>query len=367
MLPVQSFSGAIHVHNTMWTGKSNKAVVKAKQQIFGLLDLFEDCANTRHTNDNPLQLEDTILKESIRAAQAFIDEARLRQYAMRNHVNAIMSVPKLSSGLLRKMQSHAFPEVLMNQVMSFLPAVYRWDSLRLKYTDEFLAQGLKKKPVSCIKSVFNALYKEADSHVAFMKQHEEKKVGQFVEKYPTGIHDELKTILVDAKISWYYSNKAKKIDAVVSLYKKLEQTTSKWIVKKDIYETACSNMTKILHALVISVQPKKIEKKVKKPRKTRKITDSAPPMPVFVTVAIHEDESEPNVPAVPAVPITTDGLIEDSYTRIGIRINQGHTPDERVAEFVRKMGCEILATEVEAGLELIDKCRIIWEFAKRNS
>jgi hypothetical protein len=255
----------------------------------------------------------------------------------------------------------------MNQVMSFLPAVYRWDSLRLKYTDEFLAEGLKKKSVSRIKSVFNALYKEADSHVAFMKQHEEKTVGQFVKKHPSGyVHDKLKMLLVDAKISWYHSDKAKKIDAVVSLYKKLEETTEKWIVKKDIYDEACSKMTKILHALVIAVQPKK---STKKPRKTRKITDSAPPMPVFEP----EDESEPNVPvvptvpAVPSVPTTTDGLIEDSYTRIGIRINQEHTPAERVAEFVRKMGCEILATEVEAGLELIDKCRIIWEFAKSNS
>ena len=249
----------------------------------------------------------------------------------------------------------------MNQVMSFLPAVYRWDSLRLKYTDEFLAEGLKKKPVSRIKSVFNALYKEADSHVAFMKQHEEKTVGQFVKKYPTGyVHDDLKTILVDAKISWHYSDKAKKIDAVVSLYKKLEQTTSKWIVKKGVYETACSKMTKILHALVIAVQPKKTEKKVKNPRKTRKVIDSAPPMPVF------EPEDEPELP-VPVVPTTTDGLIEESYTRIGIRINREHTPEQRVAEFVRKMGCEVLTAEVEATAELIDKCRAILEFAKRNT
>jgi len=348
----------------MWSGKSNKAVVKAKQQIFGLLDLFEDCANTRHTNDNPLQFEDDILKESIRAAQAFIDEARLRQNAMRNHVKAIMAVPKLSCGLLLKMQSHAFPEVLMNQVMSFLPAVYRWDSLRLKYTDEFLTEGLKKKSVSRIKSVFNALYKEADSHVAFMKQHEEKTVGQFVKKHPNGfVDDELKMLLIDAKVSWYNTDKAKKIEAIVTLYKKLEQTTSKWIVKKGVYEAACSKMTKILHALVIAVQPKKIQKKVKNPRKTRKIVDLAPPLPVFVPVAIPE---QPEL-QVPAVPATTDELIEESYTRIGIRINVEHTPEQRVAEFVRKMGCEILATEVEAAAELIDKCRSILEFAKTNS
>ena len=358
MLPVQN-SGAIHIHDTMWNGKSNKAVVKAKQQIFGLLDLFEECANTRHTNGNPLQFEDFILKESIMAAQAFIDEARLRQKAMRDHVKIMMAVPKLSSGLLLKMQSHAFPEVLMNQVMSFLPAVYRWDSLRLKYTDEFLTEGLKKKSVSRIKSLFNALYKEADSHFDFMKQHEEKTVGQFVKKHPTGyICDALKAILIDTKMSWYNTDKAKKIEAIVTLYKKLEQMTSKWIVKKDIYETACSKMTKILHALVIAVQPKKTQKKAKNPRKTRKIVDLAPPLPVFVPEVDLQ---------VPTVPVTIDGLIEDSYTRIGICINGEHTPDERIAEFVRKMGCEVLAAEVEAAAELIDKCRSIWEFAKRNS
>jgi hypothetical protein len=364
MLPIHSFTGAVHVRNKMWSENTDKAVVKAKAQIFGLLDLFEECANTRHTNGNPLQFEDTILKESINAAQAFIDEARLRQNAMRNHVKAIMALPKLSSGLLLKMQSHAFPEVLMNQVMSFLPAVYRWDSLRLKYTDEFLTEGLKKKSVSRIKSVFNALYKEADSHFDFMKQNEEKTVGQFVKKHPTGyICDALKAILIDTKMSWYNTDKAKKIEAIVTLYKKLEQMTSKWIVKKGHYETACSNMIKILHALVIAVQPKKTKKKVKNPKKSRKITDSAPPMPVF------EPENEPalQVPAVAEVPATADGLIEESYTRIGILINMEHTQDQRVAEFVRKMGCEVLAAEVEAAAELIDKCRVILEFAKRNS
>jgi hypothetical protein len=231
-----------------------------------------------------------------------------------------------------------------------------------------LAEGLKKKSVSRIKSLFNALYKEADSHVAFMKQHEEKTVGQFVKKHPNGYgqHDELQMLLVDAKVSWYSSDKAKKIDAVVTLYKKLEKTTSKWIVKKSVFEVACSKMTKILHALVIAVQPKKTEKKVKKPRKTRKFFDFAPPLPVFVP-EVEPDLQVPTVAEVPVVPATTDGLIEDSYIRIGIRINGEHTPDERVAEFVRKMGCEVLAAEVEGGLDLIDKCRIIWEFAKRNS
>jgi hypothetical protein len=79
------------------------------------------------------------------------------------------------------------------------------------------------------------------------------------------------------------------------------------------------------------------------------------------------DPPVPAVPAVPAVPVTTDELIEESYTRIGIRINGEHTPEQCVAEFVRKMGCEILAAEVETAAELIDKCRAIWEFAKRNS
>ena len=47
----------------------------------------------------------------------------------------------------------------MNQVMSFLPPVYRWDSLRLKYTDEFLTEGLKKKSITRIKVIFNAIHK----------------------------------------------------------------------------------------------------------------------------------------------------------------------------------------------------------------
>jgi len=349
MLPVQSFIGAGHIRDTMWNAKSKKDVVKAQQQIFGLLDLFEDCANTRIEEGCPMGLEASILNESIRMAQEFLHEARSRKRALQNRVGETMALPTLSFRLLGKMQSHAFPEVLMNQVMSFLPPVYRWDSLRLKYTDEFLTEGLKKKSIPRIGVIFNSLYKQAESHVAFMKQHEDKVVGQFVKNNangnPFGI---LEVLLTSAKSDWYISNKAEKIDAIVSLYKKLEDNTAKWIVKKDIYDESCSKMTKILHALVIAIQPKKTEKKVRKPRKTRaKVTAPLP------------------VPAITSPPESIFDFIIEAYRMIGIELKDDNY--EPIINFVRKVECDVLAAEVETCTTEMEKAEAIWRFAKRNS
>ena len=279
MLPTQSFVGALHIRDTMWNKKLKKQVVKAQQQIFSLLDIFEDSANTRIEEGCPLQMEDTILNESVRIAQEFIDKARSRKKAIRERLITTLVLPGLSSRFLVKMQSHAFPEILMNQVMSFLPSVYRWDSLRLKYTDEFLREGLKKKSVSRIKVIFNSLYKQAESHVASIKQHEGEMIQQFVKKNAHGSIDILWFLLFNAKSDWQYSNKAEKVNTIVTLYKKLEEITAKWIVKKDIYDESCSKMTKILHALVIAIQPKKSIKKARKAKNVMPVIDLVSPIP----------------------------------------------------------------------------------------
>jgi hypothetical protein len=267
MLPAKSYIGACIIRDKVWNKKSKQAVIKSQQQIFDMLDLFEDAANTRVSEGRPLQIEDTILSDSIKMAQDFIDQARLRKRAIQIRIMATMAIPELSKGLLMKMQSYAFPEVLMNQVMSYLPPVYRWDSLRLKYTDEFLTEGLKKKTVSHMKAIFNFLYTEADYHFAFMKQNDTPDLEQAFKKHTNGYrYDRIKNLLIDAKAKWCSSNKEKKITTIISLYKSLEKMTAKWIVKKKIYDNACIKMINILNALVIAIQPKKSVKTVRKVR-----------------------------------------------------------------------------------------------------
>jgi hypothetical protein len=267
MLPAKSYIGASLIGNNVWNKKSKQEIVEAQQKIFDILDLFEDAANTRVSEGRPLQIEDTILSDSIKIAQAFIDQARLRKRSIQTRIMATMAIPKLSTGLLMKMQSYVFPEVLMNQVMSYLPPVYRWDSLRMKYTDEFLTEGLKKKTVSRMKAIFNFLYIEADYQFAFMKQNDTPELEQTFKKHTNGYqYDRLKIILIDTKAKWCSSNKEKKITTIISLYKSLEKMTAKWIVKKDIYDNACTKMINIIHALVIAIQPKKSVKIVRKVR-----------------------------------------------------------------------------------------------------
>jgi hypothetical protein len=256
----------------MWDGKSKQEVVKAQQQIqeqiFGLLDLLAECSNTRFIEGQPVNAEVHILEESMMMAKKFIDEATARKTAIHELAFETQSAPKLSMGLLLKMQSHAFPEVLMNQVMSFIPTVYRWDSLRMKYTNDFLTEGLKKKTVSRIKTIYKSLYKEAGSQVAFMKKHEGTKIQQFSKKNQNGRNiDTLREIFILASDKWNLSKtKEKKIEAIVWLYRKLERKAAKWIVKKEIYEESCSNMVRILHSLVIAVKPTPKKPRVRKVR-----------------------------------------------------------------------------------------------------
>jgi len=358
MLPAKSYIGARLIRDKVWNKISKKVIVNAQQQIFDMLDLFEDAANTRMSDGHPLEIEDTILSDSIKMAQDFIDQARSKKRAIQNRAIATMYIPELSRGLLMKMQSHAFPEVLMNQVMSYLSPVYRWDSLRMKYTDEFLTEGLKKKTVSRMKVIFNFLYTEAEYHFAFMKQNDIPELEQAFKKHTHGYHyDRLKHILNDAKSNWSSSNKEKKITTIISLYKSLEKMTAKWVIKKNIYDNACVKLTNILHALVIAIKPKKSVKKV------RVITTPIPLSVQVIAPAIEETFEHVEEPAV-TNPESTMELITSAYDMIGLVLKE--EASESISNFVQKVECEVLTAEIAGCVTMREKAEAIWRFAKRN-
>ena len=258
MLSNRPTIGAIHVRDSMMKLKTVPLLEKTYKEILDISDLFENSANLRIYDDVPMQLEDTIIRDAIKMAEGFIDKLRARHRKLQ--IKTHKRYRELSPTSLVKMHSSAFPEVLMNQVMSFLPTVYRWDSLRQKYTNAFLLQGLHKKNVARLKVIFHRLHEEASRHVDYMKQHAESTVGAL------SVHNSDNRLIKKTYHKWHIAcTKALKVDAIVSLYLALERAHSKTIVKKSLYEDFCARMIKILHMLVIAVKPSP-----KKPRAARK-------------------------------------------------------------------------------------------------
>jgi len=232
------------------------SLAKNQQQVFDTLDQFVDSTNLRNRDHRPVGLEEKILNEAIKMAQDFIEEA----YARKRKLHVRTTVPQaLSDKSIATIQSGTFPEVLSNQVMSYLPVVYRWDSLRLKYNDAFLREGLYTKTVLRIKIIFTRLFDLAAAHIGFMKSHEGSTSGKF--------SVETRDLIREIKRKWDQSYaKQTKIEAIIYLYNALELAHSKTIIKKALYDDFCAKMIKILHVFVIAVRPIPKKRRVLKPK-----------------------------------------------------------------------------------------------------
>jgi hypothetical protein len=234
----------------MWSRKSKPLLEKTHKKILETLDLFENCANLRIIDGSPMKVEIDILSDVLHMAEKFIDKIRIK----RAHIYWTAETrfyPSLTDTSVIKMQSITFPEEVAKEVMSYLPTVYRWDSLRQKYTDEFLANALNKKSVARIKAIFQGLHGTACDQVAYMKRHKGTSLGVFSVHNPDS-----RDLLYDALSKWNMArHKPAKIEAIIWLYTALECAHSKTIVKKTVYDEFCARMIRILHMLVIAVKP----------------------------------------------------------------------------------------------------------------
>ena len=154
---------------------------------------------------------------------------------------------------LAKIKSAAFPEIISNEVMSYLPAVYRWDSLREKYNYDFLLKGLLKKTVPRINIIFGEFMAVVSRHVDYIKEKSKSAVVPFAAHDPDWNH-----FTTTAVVKWCrVTLKMDMIEIILGLYRQLELAHIDSIIKKTDYNDFCERMIKILHVLVIAVKPTK--------------------------------------------------------------------------------------------------------------
>lgn len=253
-------SSAWFIRDSMWR-KSKPLMLESQKKIMELLNLFEDSENVHNLGEGvPIKLEQIILQDTIMMASEFIHKLRLREINLYDRTKALQISRRMSAKPVLRLQSHAFPEVLSNEVMSYLPAVYRWDSLRQKYDYEFLTKGLKQKTIPRINIIFKNFFQAVKLHIAYIKQHEGTTFGPFA------VHDPNRLDFLRESYNEWSSAviKMEKIEVIVSLYRTLELAHLEPIIKKSVYNDFCSKMITILHMLVIAVKPSPKKPRVRK-------------------------------------------------------------------------------------------------------
>jgi len=256
MLQDKSHTGGAMVIPEIWTRKAKPGIIKYQEKISAMMDLFEDYENVHGLAEGDVtNLEIAILNETIQIAEDFLYKMKVRHVRMRlRQVKVEQNVGReLTNRSLAKIKSTAFPEILSNEVMSYLPAVYRWDSLRQKYNYEFLMKGLFKKTVRRINIIFGEFMAVVSRHVDYITEKTKSAVVPFAVHDPDWNH-----FTTTAVVKWCrVTLKMDMIEIILGLYRQLELAHIDSVTKKTDYNDFCQRMIKILHVLVIAIKPTK--------------------------------------------------------------------------------------------------------------
>ena len=253
-------SCAWFIEEGLWEDGVQVTMKESYQSFFKMMDMFQNSANVhRFTEGAVLTRENRLLDRAMKLAQDFLETVAERkvQFQKRN---------KKSQRFIKRLKpvfiKDTFPEILSNQIMAYLPPITRMDNLRKKYSDSFLINGLKTKPVKRINFIYKNFLQAAKKHISYMKQTDIEITGSAL-SCESG-RDAI-PIFGDTEYVWSYSfSKKEKIDSVMNIYYILEQIHCESLITKTFYDDFTSRLMRLLHAFVIAVKPTP-----KKPRTRR--------------------------------------------------------------------------------------------------
>lgn len=244
-------SCAWFIEEGLWEDGVQVTMKESYQSFFKMIDMFQNSANVHRLTDGAvLMRENRLLDRAMKLAQDFLETAAERkiQYQKRNK-KSHRFIKRLKPVLIKE----TFPEVLSNQIMTYLPPISRMDNLRKKYSDSFLIDGLKTKTVKRINIIYKHFLQAAKKHISYMKQTDTEITGAAL-SCETGRNSI--PIFEDTEYVWSESvSKKEKIDSVMGIYITLEQIHCESLITKTFYDDFTSRLMRLLHAFVIAVKP----------------------------------------------------------------------------------------------------------------
>ena len=253
-----------YLKDEMW-GEQKKGFKKIQESIFGTIDCFQHSVNVipyKYSEGTVIQAESKIIDDLIGDTKSFLkslEERKQNITVRRSNERRQRKIP-----LIVCMSFDRCPEVISNEVMSYLPSIQRFKNLRSKYNDKYLTDGLSKKNVKQLRFIFLkyvGVIKEFSIHFLNLPEI----YGPMYGRYDYIDRDYSADFIYDEAMDHFChcydrdsdtDTKAEKIKRILKLFIWfVEKPLYKNIIKRTDYQDLCNRAIKILHILVIAIYP----------------------------------------------------------------------------------------------------------------
>jgi hypothetical protein len=229
-----------YLKEEIWHENSNN-YLNSHEEICKMLELFQDSVNI---HNHP---EGTVLKFEKRITDTIIEDTEKFLQALHLHKESIKKRTKLSKIRIAHppvlcLSYSQCPEVISNEIMSYLSPITRLENLRTKYTDDFLIQGLSKKTIPQLIFIWKNFYRTIY-------------IFELACKKSPDMRGEICRTIEDLQLwqgcAWNVRSKKKcKVLYILGLFHVAESQIYDHIIKRSVYDDLCNRVISILHILV---------------------------------------------------------------------------------------------------------------------
>jgi hypothetical protein len=224
---------------------------------FKMLDHFQDSANMHRLEEGiPLEIEKDILDDAVEIAERFLCEARRRKSEFKQRTSEYYYCKNIPPVVFLTQKS--CPEVISNEVMSYLYSNVRLEGLRTKYTNDYLREKLSKKTNDQLEFIFVRLSRAVREHV-YNTTPREIDDGDVM---AYSVQSIIKGYIAPVMDNWRRADKKHQKPAIiVSIYQVAERLLYHKIINWSVYEIHCQQVIKLLHMLVIASNKTRLTRK----------------------------------------------------------------------------------------------------------
>ena len=227
----------------------NKKVINSENELLSntndilkILGMFQNSVNIqspKYLDCALTKYEVGITDKMIEHTQSFLDQLIKHRSGFNERINNYENKQDMQS--VTCLTLVRCPELISNEVMSYLSPISRLDNLRCKYTNSFIINGLSKKNITQLKFIYKNYFIEVITFIRYMKNLPDVH-GRLEEIY--------NNIYLYSKDEFNSSIKCEKIICIIKLFKTAQKILVRTIIKRTVYDDLCKRVIKLLHILV---------------------------------------------------------------------------------------------------------------------
>ena len=237
-----------YLRGKIWHKNSND-YLNTHEEIFKMLGLFQDSVlSTAYLESTVFNFEKRITDTIIQDTEKFLQALHLHKDSIKQRLKSKKTIVYPPVLWLSCSQC---PEVISNEIMSYLHPITRLQNLRTKYTDNFIIHGLSKKTIPQLLFIMTNFHKTISNFVnACNLSPDMLGDGETME--------ELSTFQGDA---WNVrTKKGCKVFYILSLFHTAESQIYDHIIKRSVYDDICNRVITFLHILISVINNPKRKK-----------------------------------------------------------------------------------------------------------